>query len=576
METLKNFAYRLRELFADSALGEGLAVAFTGALLSGFSVGGLAPLGIAFLTAAWCSSLNPYFAFAGVAAGSLIAGSFAQAVSSGLIMAVIFFTMNRFKLHRAYRYLIMAAAMLAAYPVFGELTLEGAASYFGGTCLTVLIALLMTHALLGVYAIRGRRLLSDEQLLTVALLGGMIALSFGNFRLLGISPGAIFTALVCMYAAYAKGIAGVACAAAVACGRVLGCSGDLLLIAVLCSCTLLCSCMRMFGRWGVCGGFVFPSLIFAMLVNGTGTLTIVETVISGAVFALTPRGFLELLEYNSAAKRTEQMQLRLDFIIGRLVALSRVLQEMSRLFENGEGNADGFIHRQLAGVSDSLCRLVKEDGRRRRKGFFVEVGCACCPKSGNTETGDSLSVREIDGRLMAAISDGMGSGHDARRESMQTVELMCDLMSVGFQLDEAAECVNRLLMLREDKEMYATLDAALFDPAAGMMSLAKHGAPPSYILRNGKLSTLYAEALPVGIIEDARPAVCNVDMQRGDIVIMMSDGIADALGSELIAAVTERTISAETADDAANSLLDLARRKGRTKDDMSVIVAMVG
>lgn len=574
METLKNLAYRLRELVADSELIEGLTAAFTAALLSGFSAGGLAPFGIAFLTAAWCSTLNPYFVFAGVAAGSLLAGNFAQAVSSGLMIAVIFFTMNRYKLHRAYRYLIMAAAMLAAYPIFGELSFEGAASYFGGTCLTVLIALLMTHALTGVYAIRGRRLLTDEQLLTLALLGGMIALSFGNFRLLGISPGAIFTALVCMYAAFSKGIAGVACAAAVACGRVFGCGGDLLLIAVLCSCTLLCSCVRLFGRWGVCGGFVFPSLIFAMLIHGTGTLTIMETIIAGSIFALTPQGFLELLEHNSASRRTEQMQQRLDFITGRLVALSRVLDEMSHLFEADD--ADGFIHRQLAGVSDSLCRLVKEDGRRRRKGFFVEVGSACCPKHGNAETGDSMSVRQFDGRLMAAISDGMGSGHDARRESMQAVELMCDLMSVGFQLDEAAECVNRLLMLREDKEIYATLDAAVFDPVSGRMSLAKHGAPPSYILRNGKLSTLYAEALPVGIIEDARPAVCDVDMQRGDILIMMSDGIADALGSELIAAVTERTITAETADDAAESLLDLARRKGRTKDDMSVIVAMVG
>ena len=140
--------------------------------------------------------------------------------------------------------------------------------------------------------------------------------------------------------------------------------------------------------------------------------------------------------------------------------------------------------------------------------------------------------------------------------------------------EEAAECLNRLL-LREGEDMYATLDALVFDTVSGSVSLAKHGAPPSYILREGRLSTLYAEALPVGILPQARPAVCTARLRKGDIVVMMSDGVADALGKELVAAVTDRTRNAGSPKAAAEELLAFADEKGGRTDDMTVIVAKV-
>lgn len=88
----------------------------------------------------------------------------------------------------------------------------------------------MRHALGGIESILGRREVTDERIVTIALLAGVAVMAFGKFELFGISPGAVAAAVFCMLAAYSKGIAAVSCAAAAAVGRVMGCGGDLVLL----------------------------------------------------------------------------------------------------------------------------------------------------------------------------------------------------------------------------------------------------------------------------------------------------------------------------------------------------------
>ena len=69
--------------------------------------------------------------------------------------------------------------------------------------------------------------------------------------------------------------------------------------------------------------------------------------------------------------------------------------------------------------------------------------------------------------------------------------------------------------------------------------------------------------------------MCKARLRKGDIVVMMSDGVADALGKELVAAVTDRTRNAGSPKAAAEELLAFADEKGGRTDDMTVIVAKV-
>ena len=544
-----------------------------------FGAGGsyaLPVLGIAFLCATWCAGMNIYPAFAGTVLGSLASGRPQGAAAAMLILLCTFLQKKKKRLPEGMRYLYTAAVLTVLYPVFGTLTIQGAAGYFGGICVSVAAAVLMRHALGGIENILSRREVTDERIVTIALLAGVTVMAFGKFELFGISPGTVFAAVFCMLAAYSKGIAAVSCAAAAAVGRVMGCGGDLVFVAVLCSCTLLCCCLRVFGKWGIGGGFTAASIVFAVLIPGAGKLNIAETLIAAAAFLAVPDDFFEKLDANRPGYRDGKQ--RLSAVTYKLNPLADVLGQMAGLFEpNGSGEqaaADGFVNRQLAGVANCIKKLALDGVYSRGQRYRISFGCAVSPKAGNSETGDSCCVREFDGLRMAAISDGMGSGGPARRESLRTVELFAALTGVGFRPEEAAECLNRLL-LREGEDMYATLDALVFDTVSGSVSLAKHGAPPSYILREGRLSTLYAEALPVGILPQARPAVCTARLRKGDIVVMMSDGVADALGKELVAAVTDRTRNAGSPKAAAEELLAFADEKGGRTDDMTVIVAKV-
>ena len=546
-----------------------------------FGAGGsyaLPVLGIAFLCAIWCAGMNIYPAFAGTVLGSLAGGRPQGAAAAMLILLCTFLQKKKKRLPEGMRYLYTAAVLTVLYPVFGTLTIQGAAGYFGGICVSVAAAVLMRHALGGIESILGRREVTDERIVTIALLAGVAVMAFGKFELFGISPGAVAAAVFCMLAAYSKGIAAVSCAAAAAVGRVMGCGGDLVFVAVLCSCTLLCCCLRVFGKWGRGGGFTAASIVFAVLIPGAGKLNIAETLIAAAAFLAVPDDFFEKLDANRPGYRDGKYEQRLSAVTYKLNSLADVLGQMAKLFEpNGSGEqaaADGFVNRQLAGVANCIKKLASDGVYGRGQKYRISFGCAVSPKAGNSETGDSCCVREFDGLRMAAISDGMGSGGPARRESLRTVELFAALTGVGFRPEEAAECLNRLL-LREGEDMYATLDALVFDTVSGSVSLAKHGAPPSYILREGRLSTLYAEALPVGILPQARPAVCTARLRKGDIVVMMSDGVADALGKELVAAVTDRTRNAGSPKAAAEELLAFADEKGGRMDDMTVIVAKV-
>lgn len=546
-----------------------------------FGVGGsyaLPVLGIAFLCAIWCAGMNIYPAFAGTVLGSFAGGRPQGAAAAMLILLCTFLQKKKKRLPEGMRYLYTAAVLTVLYPVFGTLTIQGAAGYFGGICVSVAAAVLMRHALGGIESILGRREVTDERIVTIALLAGVAVMAFGKFELLGISPGAVAAAVFCMLAAYSKGIAAVSCAAAAAVGRVMGCGGDLVFVTVLCSCTLLCCCLRVFGKWGIGGGFTAASIVFAVLIPGAGKLNIAETLIAAAAFLAVPDDFFEKLDANRPGYRDGKYEQRLSAVTYKLNSLADVLGQMAKLFEpNGSGEqaaADGFVNRQLAGVANCIKKLASDGVYGRGQKYRISFGCAVSPKAGNSETGDSCCVREFDGLRMAAISDGMGSGGPARRESLRTVELFAALTGVGFRPEEAAECLNRLL-LREGEDMYATLDALVFDTVSGSVSLAKHGAPPSYILREGRLSTLYAEALPVGILPQARPAVCTARLRKGDIVVMMSDGVADALGKELVAAVTDRTRNAGSPKAAAEELLAFADEKGGRTDDMTVIVAKV-
>jgi serine phosphatase RsbU (regulator of sigma subunit) len=240
--------------------------------------------------------------------------------------------------------------------------------------------------------------------------------------------------------------------------------------------------------------------------------------------------------------------------------------------------------------TDAACfaaaRALGRDLRVRKSGrsytvleetynFEACCGASACPKDGYSASGDTIGVREPDGgRILFMLSDGMGCGEQAHAISCAAVALLGDLVCIGFEIKTALDFVNQMLIEKGKDDLYATMDALLFDMNSGSATFIKYGAPASYILRDGKVHTVYAEALPAGIIKSAEPAIQCVSLKHGDTVVLMTDGVSDSLGSSLVASVTEKAAYPNTEKKAAESLLDIARGSGAS-DDMSVIVVRI-
>lgn len=184
-------------------------------------------------------------------------------------------------------------------------------------------------------------------------------------------------------------------------------------------------------------------------------------------------------------------------------------------------------------------------------------------------SGDATGECRIPGgRVCFALSDGMGRGKEARTESEAAIRLLFRLCCAGVQKELVYENVNRMLLAQNEAEMYATLDAVSIDLNTGDAEMLKYGAPPSYLIRDGKIRTIAGEALPCGILAEAKPSVIRIKLKKHDRIVLCSDGVQDVLTEG-----TEQAIRSirEGEQKTGERLLRLARLRGGS-DDMTVMV----
>ena len=98
------------------------------------------------------------------------------------------------------------------------------------------------------------------------------------------------------------------------------------------------------------------------------------------------------------------------------------------------------------------------------------------------------------------------------------------VVSVG----DALHAVSPALRLRSDGMRFTTLDAFTLDLFSGRAENLKCGAAPTYMRLNGRWTILPGTALPIGLAEeDELGDAVPLQMNDGDIVVMLSDGVTD-------------------------------------------------
>ena len=237
------------------------------------------------------------------------------------------------------------------------------------------------------------------------------------------------------------------------------------------------------------------------------------------------------------------------------------------------------VHFTSCGKADCCIRctyLLLTAGAHR-----FTVGQAQLAKSGRDTCGDSgCSLMLDDGRELLLVSDGMGSGPAAAKESSEAISLVGGLVEAGFKQDTAIDVVNAVLSLRGDQESFVTLDVCLVDLYTGAAQFIKTGASTSYIKRGSAVTTIKGSTLPVGMLYNVDKEVIVEHVMPGDMIILSSDGLLgmdlDGEGAWLSRVIGEAVVN--DPQDMADYLLDkvISISNGKIKDDITVLVAQMG
>ena len=158
--------------------------------------------------------------------------------------------------------------------------------------------------------------------------------------------------------------------------------------------------------------------------------------------------------------------------------------------------------------------------------YRISTGIATFTSATGEKSGDIFSDRILDnGNRVLALCDGMGIGEKAYEESDTTMKLLEKFMEAEIDKTVMVKNINSILMLRNEKETFSTLDYMVFDPFTGVAEFNKIGAAITLIQTKGKVKLLRGQSLPVGILDDIAIESINLELDEGDLIVMMTDGI---------------------------------------------------
>ncbi len=209
--------------------------------------------------------------------------------------------------------------------------------------------------------------------------------------------------------------------------------------------------------------------------------------------------------------------------------------------------------------------------------FLVVPGYAKAVKENETVSGDNYSMLEAaGGELSVLLADGMGSGVSACRDSNKVLELMEKFLDAGADMDAAMQLVNNALAVMT-KENMSTLDVCTINLYTGMCCLRKAGAAATFLKSNSYVEQLAFPSLPLGIFRDRENEVICRELIENDYLIMVTDGIIDALDANGYEEMLQRyleDIQGQTPSEMAQKILQFVLRcsGGHVADDMTVVV----
>ena len=267
------------------------------------------------------------------------------------------------------------------------------------------------------------------------------------------------------------------------------------------------------------------------------------------------------------------LQLRVSTRWGNCIAV----KELARAVSIG-------LHMTMIPAKNSKTLVGKEEALltfEEEPKFRTLHGVARLAKDGAQISGDNFSFLDLEGgQSVLTLSDGMGSGIRACKESEMVIELIEKFLETGFQKETAIHMMNSAMVMHGEDGMYSTVDMAAIDLYTGNCEFYKIGATTTFLKRGGQVETVSSANLPAGVFSQVEIEKSSRSLQDGDFVILVSDGVMDYLHvpdpEETIKGILETT-QMNNPGQLAKHILDeiLLFTNGKVPDDMTVLTAGV-
>lgn len=211
--------------------------------------------------------------------------------------------------------------------------------------------------------------------------------------------------------------------------------------------------------------------------------------------------------------------------------------------------------------------------------YTMFTGVAKMKKDGSLVSGDNYSFINPDsGLAVMTLSDGMGTGERAFKESEAVINLLEQFIEVGFSKEAAIKLINSVMLIRSsENHTYSTVDMSVINLYTGMCDFVKLGASTTFVKSGQDVEIVQSSSLPIGMVSQLDYEVHSEKLKDGDFVIMVTDGVIESIPSdkkEETIAEFIKTIHMNNPKEVANAVLNysLELNNWTPKDDMTVLV----
>lgn len=210
--------------------------------------------------------------------------------------------------------------------------------------------------------------------------------------------------------------------------------------------------------------------------------------------------------------------------------------------------------------------------------YQMLCGIARVTKAGELVSGDSYAFLQKDtGKIVMSLADGMGSGVRASQESEKVIELLEQFLAAGFPQETAVRMINSCMLLQNRNQMFSTLDLCMVDLYNAKCDLIKSGAAATFLKRGDEVEVIRPGAVPSGVLQQSDYESLHRQLGEADTVVMMTDGVLEALPEEGREAQMAELICRTAAPNAKEHAQRLMERvylmqKLQARDDMTILI----